>query len=155
MALPLGAPQRALPALSGVDPELVRLFDAYADAFGRGDAKAVAALWAFPAFFAARGRSAALDEASFRANAEALIAFYSKVGVRHFEKRVIGAEMLFEGLRLVRTADRATGSGGRALAAWEHLYLVSRTAAGLRVAAAFPDAELDAWDANGTPLGSW
>ena len=155
MALPLGAPQRALPALSGVNPELDRLFDAYADAFGRGDAEAVAALWAFPAFFAARGRSAALDEAAFRANAEALIAFYATAGVRRFEKRVIGAETLFEGLRLVRTADRATGADGRVIAAWEHLYLVSRTAAGLRVAAAFPDGELDAWDANGTPLGSW
>ena len=141
---------------SGADaPDFERLFADYARAFTRGSVRGISALWSFPAFLAARGKSAALDEAGFRANAEALIAFYSRVGVRHFEKRVIGVETLFEGLWLVRTADRTTDADGRSVAAWEHLYLVSLTAEGLRVAAAFPDGELDSWAANGTPLGSW
>jgi len=138
-----------------VSTELDRLFHAYADAFSRGDAEAVAALWAFPAFFAARGKRAALDEAAFRANAEALIAFYRAQGAARAEKSVLAAEPLSGGLLLVRTTDRLADAGGATVATWEHLYLVSRTADGLRAIAAFRDGELDAWESRGTPLGSW
>jgi hypothetical protein len=117
--------------------EIARFFDSYAEAFSRGDAEAVAALWAFPAFFVARGKRAALDEAAFRANTEAILAFYRAQGVARAEKRLIGAEPLFDGLWLARTADRLVDAGG------------------LRAVAAMPDAELDAWTARGTPLGSW
>ena len=135
--------------------EIARFFDSYAEAFSRGDAEAVAALWAFPAFFVARGKRAALDEAAFRANTEAILAFYRAQGVARAEKRLIGAEPLFDGLWLARTADRLVDAGGATIAEWEHAYLLSRTDSGLRAVAAMPDAELDAWTARGTPLGSW
>lgn len=134
---------------------IAALFEAYAEAFSRGDSDAVTASWAFPAFFAARGKRAALDETAFRANCDALIRFYRAQGGVRAEKTVVSAEPLFEGLWLVRTGDRVRDRDGAAIAAWEHLYLVSRTETGLRVVAAFADAELDAWAARGTPLGSW
>ena len=135
--------------------EIARFFEDYAEAFGRGDADAICALWAFPAFFVARGKRAALDQAAFRANTEAILAFYRARGIKRAEKRALGAEALFDGLWLARSADRLLDAGGQAIAEWEHAYLLSRTDSGLRAVAAFPDGELDAWDARGTPLGSW
>jgi hypothetical protein len=135
--------------------EIAAFFEAYAEAFSRGDAEAVCALWAFPAFFAARGKRAALDEAAFRANTEALLAFYRAQGMARAEKRLLAAEPLFDGLWLARTGDRLLDAGGAIIAEWEHAYLLSRTDGGLRAVAAMPDAELDAWQARGTPLGSW
>ena len=135
--------------------EIAAFFDEYADAFSRGDVDAICALWAWPAFFVARGRRAALDATAFRANTAAILAAYRGFGVARAEKRVVEIRPLFEGLRLVRTADRMIDAGGAALAAWEHLYLLSRTREGLRAVAAFPDGELDAWQGRGTPLGSW
>ena len=135
--------------------EIERFFERYASAFSRGDAAAVSELWAFPAFVVARGRQAALGAEAFRANTEALIGFYRGQGMARAEKRVLAAEALFDGLWLVRTADRITDAAGAEIAAWEHLYLLSRTAAGLRAVAAMPDGELDAWERRGTPLGSW
>lgn len=135
--------------------EIEQFFDDYAAAFSSGDAGAVSALWAFPAFVVARGKRAALDVDVFRANSEALIAFYRAQGMTRADKRVLAAEPLFDGLWLVRTADRMTDSAGAEIASWEHLYLLSRTAEGLRAVAAMPDGELDSWQRRGTPLGSW
>jgi hypothetical protein len=135
--------------------EIERYFDDYAEAFSRGDVDAVCALWAYPAFFVARGKRAALDEAAFRANTEAILAFYRARGMARAEKRVLAADTLFDGLWLARTADRLLDAEGLVIAQWEHTYLLSRTASGLRAVAAMPDGELDAWQARGTPLGSW
>lgn len=158
MALSRRSAQHALSAAVGAEPpvdEMARLFDDYAAAFGRGDVDSVCAMWAYPAFVVARGRRSALDAEAFRANSEALVAFYRGQGVVRAEKRVLACEALFEGLRLVRTADRLSGADGREIAHWEHAYLVSDTADGPRLVAAMPDGELDAWTARGTPLGSW
>jgi hypothetical protein len=135
--------------------EAARFFAAYAEAFGRGDVDALCAMWAYPAYVAARGRRAALDAAGFRDNLVRLCAFYEAQGVASAEKRVVAEEALFPGLRLVRTADRLTGADGAEIAAWEHCYLLSDTSQGLRAVAAMPDGELDAWQARGTPMGSW
>jgi ketosteroid isomerase-like protein len=135
--------------------EIARFFDAYAEAFSRGDVDAVCGLWAYPAFFVARGRRAALDAAAFRANTEAILAAYRRFGAVRAEKRLLAADALFDGLWLVRTADRMIDAMGAEVAAWEHRYLLSRTEDGLRAVCAMPDGELDAWAARGTPLGSW
>jgi hypothetical protein len=135
--------------------DIARFFDDYAEAFSRGDAAAVCALWAFPAFFVARGKRVALDEAAFRANTEAILAFYREQGMARADKRLLSADALFEGLWLARTGDRLLDGAERTIAEWEHIYLLSRTDSGLRAVAAMPDGELDAWDARGTPLGSW
>jgi hypothetical protein len=135
--------------------EIARFFDGYAGTFSRGEVDAVCALWVYPAFFAARGKSAALDEAAFRANTEAILAFYRAQGMARAGKRLLSAEAPFDGLWLARTADRLVDAEGRTIAQWEHAYLLSRTDSGLRAVAAMPDGELDAWEARGTPLGSW
>jgi hypothetical protein len=61
----------------------------------------------------------------------------------------------FPGLAFVRTADKLTDGDDTVVAEWEHGYLVSETLNGLKVVAAMPDQELDAWERRGTPLGSW
>ena len=53
------------------------------------------------------------------------------------------------------TEDRLYDASGAEIAAWRHAYLVSDSDGDLRVIAALPDAELDAWEAHGTKLGSW
>ena len=135
--------------------ELEIFFAGYSEAFSRGDVASICSLWAFPALFVARSNRAALDEEAFRANTEAILAAYRERGVARAEKKVLAAEQLFDGLWLVRTADRLTDAGGRDVASWEHCYLLSRTGEGLRAVAAMPDGELAAWRAKGTPLGRW
>ena len=135
--------------------EVQSLFDDYAAAFGRADVARICAHWAYPAYFSARGRRAALDEAAFRANAETLCRFYAAQGVAGAAKSVLAVDELFAGLAFVRTADRLTGADGGIIAEWRHGYLLSETAAGLRIVMAMPEEELDAWQRRGTPLGSW
>jgi len=131
------------------------LFDDYAEAFGRGDVARICGHWAYPAYFAARGRRTALDEPAFRANAEALCRFYTARGVAGAAKRVLALEPLIGGLAFVRTADCLSDPDGTELAGWEHGYLVGETAAGLRIVMAMPEEELDCWQRLGTPLGAW
>jgi hypothetical protein len=131
------------------------LFQSYARAFARFDAAAVAEHWAFPAFFCARGKRASLDQEGFRANVEAVIAFYHRQGATEVEAELVRVEPLFEGLDLVAVQYRLAKAAGEEIAAWEHLYLASETEEGLRLVAAFADGELDAWEARGTPLGDW
>jgi hypothetical protein len=135
-------------------PDFEAWFAGYAAAFGRRDVESVAALWAFPATLVARGRSVCFDAAAFRANTEKLCAFYARQGMAAAHKAVLGAEELFPGLWLVRTADRLTDAAGAEIAAWEHLYLIAETEAGLRALAAMADGEVAAWEKRGTPLGS-
>jgi hypothetical protein len=84
-----------------VDLGIDTLFQSYADAFARFDAAAVAAHWAFPAFFCARGKRAALDESQFRANVDAVIAFYRAQGAAQVDATVIRVEPMFAGLEMV------------------------------------------------------
>jgi hypothetical protein len=135
--------------------EVTALFDDYAEAFGRGDVERICRHWAYPAYFAARGRRTALDEPAFRANAEALCRFYRARGVAAAAKRVLALEPLIGGLAFVRTADLLSGADGTELARWEHGYLVSESAAGVRIVMAMPEQELDCWERLGTPLGDW
>jgi hypothetical protein len=135
--------------------EVEALFDDYAAAFGRGDVDRICGHWAFPAYFAARGKRAALDEAAFRANAEALCRFYAERGVAAARKRVAALAPLVGGLAFARTADRLLDAYGGTVAEWEHGYVLSETASGPRLVMAMPDGELDAWQRKGTPLGSW
>jgi hypothetical protein len=135
--------------------EVQALFDDYAAAFGPGDVGRICGEWAYPAFFSARGKRAALDEAAFRANTETLCRFYAAQGVAGAAKSVLAVEQLAAGLAFVRTADRLTGADGAMVAEWQHGYLLSDTADGLRIVMAMPEEELDAWQRRGTPLGSW
>jgi hypothetical protein len=135
--------------------EVQILFDDYAEAFSSGDVDRVCSHWAYPAFFAARGRSAALSEDEFRKNTAALDDFYRAQGVARATKTVLCLDEQFPGLAFVRTADKLTGGDDTLVAEWEHGYLVSETVSGLKVVAAMPDQELDAWERRGTPLGSW
>jgi len=135
--------------------EVQALFDDYAAAFARADVARICGHWAYPAYFSARGKRAALDEAAFRANTETLCRFYAAQGVAAAAKSVLAVEELFTGLAFVRTADLLSGPDGETIAEWRHGYLLSETADGLRIVMAMPEQELDAWQRRGTPLGSW
>jgi hypothetical protein len=135
--------------------EVQALFDDYAEAFGSGNVDRVCSHWAYPAFFVARGKRAALSEDEFRTNTARLSDFYRKQGVARAAKAILSLDELFPRLALVRTSDRLTNSDGVVVAEWEHGYLLSETPNGLKIVAAMPDQELDLWERRGTPLGSW
>ena len=138
---------------ASADPAIHELYRTYADAFARFDAEAIVAHWAFPAFSCARGHRAAMEEDAFRANLDALIAFYRRQGVADVKATVRRVQTLFAGLDLVTVRYCLADATGQPVAEWEHLYLVSDTGEGRRLVAAFSDGELDAWQARGTPLG--
>jgi hypothetical protein len=135
--------------------EVEDFFAGYAKAFTAMDVDEVCARWSYPAFMAGRGKQASLDEAAFRQNTIALCAFYRAQGVARAEKQVLELTRLTETTSTVRTADTLFDSDGDLVAAWEHVYVLTDTPAGVRVAVALPDGELAVWRSRGTPLGSW
>ncbi len=130
-------------------------FIEYAKAFTDMDVDEVCARWSYPAFMAARGNQTSMDETAFRTNTIALCNFYRAQGVARAEKQVLELVRLTETTSTVRTADTLFDAKGDLVAAWEHVYLLTETPLGVRVAVALPDGELAAWRSRGTPLGSW
>jgi hypothetical protein len=128
-------------------------FQDYADAFSRQDIDRVCELWDYPAFMSYAGRQAVLDRPAFRRNTAALCDFYRGQGLARAEKQVLELARLTATTATVRTQDRLFDADGRLITEWEHVYLLSETPAGIKVAAALPDNELAAWRERGTPLG--
>jgi hypothetical protein len=135
--------------------DVEHFFTGYAKAFTDMDVDEVCARRSYPAFMAGRGKQAALDEAAFRQNTVALCDFYRAQGVARAEKQVLELVPLTETTATVRTADTLFDAHGDLVAAWEHVYLLTETPSGVRVAVALPDGELAAWRSRGTPLGRW
>ncbi len=128
-------------------------FQGYADAFSREDVDTICALWDYPAFMSYEGRQAVLDRDQFRQNTFGLCAFYRAQGLVRAEKRVLELARLAQTTASVRTEDRLYNAAGELIAEWEHVYLLSATAGGIKAVAALPDNELRAWRDRGTPLG--
>jgi hypothetical protein len=128
-------------------------FQGYADAFSREDVDEICALWDYPAFMSYDGRQAVLDREQFRRNTISLCAFYRARGLARAEKQVLELARLTPTTASVRTEDRLYDAAGKLIAEWEHVYLLSATADGIRAVAALPDNELRAWRERGTPLG--
>jgi len=99
------------------------------------------------------GRQAVLDRDQFHHNTLALCAFYRAQGLARAEKQVLELSRLTATTASVRTEDRLFDAAGGLIAEWEHVYLLSATADGIKVVAALPDNELHAWRELGTPLG--
>lgn len=135
--------------------EVHRFFKEYAGAFSRFSVDEIVAHWAYPAFMVGRGKQAALNEAEFRHNTVSPCRFYKERGTARAEKKVIELRPLTATTASARTADTLVDGRGEEIARWEHAYLLSETSDGLKVVAAMPDGELEAWAARGTPLGSW
>ena len=129
-------------------------FDRYADNFSRGDIAAVNDAWAMPCFISGPRSGAFTDAEVFARNTEGLVAFYAAQGLAKAEKTVLSAEVQYDGVTLVRTADRLSDAAGEEIATWEHLYLMRRFSDGWKVVTAICDGEVAAWAARGTPLGS-
>jgi hypothetical protein len=128
-------------------------FQGYAAAFSREDVDEICALWDYPAFMSYEGRQAVLDKDQFRQNTFALCAFYRARGLARAEKQVLELARLTPTTASVRTEDRLYNSSGDLIAEWEHVYVLSETANGIKAVAALPDNELRAWRERGTPLG--
>ncbi len=97
---------------------------------------------------------AALDSNAFRSNTEKLCAFYKRQGAIRAEKEVLELARLTDTTASVRTSDTLFDASGAVVTAWAHVYILSDTGKGIRVAAALPDNEVRAWRERGTPLGS-
>ena len=127
-------------------------FEGYVRAFVDRDIDGICVRWDYPAVLVSGGRQVALDREAFRRNLIRLCAFYDAQGLARAEKKVIGLVTLTETTAAVRTRDRVSNASGALIAEWEHAYLMSDTADGLKVAAALPDDENRAWRERGTPL---
>ncbi len=129
-------------------------FKDYADAFSQQSVDRLQKMWSFPAFMSFDGTQAVLESDAFRSNTARLCAFYGRQGVVRVDKEVLELTRLTDTTATVRTADTLFAADGQVIADWEHVYLLSETGEGIRVAAAMPDNELRAWRDRGTPLGS-
>jgi hypothetical protein len=128
-------------------------FQGYAAAFSREDVDEICALWDYPASMSYEGRQAVLDKDQFRQNTFGVCAFCRARGLIRAEKQVLELARLTPTTASVRTEDRLYNAAGDLIAEWEHVYLLSETADGIRAVAALPDNELRAWREHGTPLG--
>ena len=128
-------------------------FQGYADAFSREAVDEICGLWDYPAFMSYDGRQAVLDREQFRRNTVGLCAFYRARGLARAEKSVLELARLTPTTASVRTHDRLYDAAGALITEWEHVYLLSQTAHGLKAVVALPDNELRAWRALGTPMG--
>ena len=129
-------------------------FERYARAFNRFDVDDICGLWAYPAFFAARGNRQSLTETEFQQNVQALCAFYKAQGMARANARVMDLAQLTESVASVRTAYELVGDNGATIAKWVHAYLISETNNGLRIVASLPEEEMAAWDARGASMDS-
>lgn len=127
-------------------------FTGYVQAFVDRDLDGICARWTYPAVLAHSGRQFALDREAFRHNLVRLCGFYDAQGLARAEKDVIGFVTLTGTTAAVRTRDRVYDAAGTLMAEWEHAYLMSDTADGLKAAVALPDDEHRAWHERGTPL---
>jgi hypothetical protein len=134
--------------------EVNAFFDEYADAFSREDAERICKLWDYPAFMSYGGRQMVFGRDQFHHNTLVLCAFYRAQGLVRAEKQVLELMQLTATTASVRTEDRLFDAAGEPIAEWEHVYLLSETADGVKIVAALPDNELHAWRQRGTPLGS-
>ena len=135
--------------------DVKHFFDGYANAFSRSAAAEICEHWAYPAFFSARGQSASLNREDFEANTEALCGFYQSQGVARVEKTVVSFVPLTRTIASATVTYRLYDREDKKIAGWDHIYLLSETAEGIKAVVALPDQELDAWTARGTPLGQW
>ena len=127
-------------------------FKVYVQAFVDRDIDGICARWDYPAVLVSGGRQVALDREAFRRNLVRLCAFYDAQGLARAEKKVIGFVTLTATTAAVRTRDTLSDVSDALIVEWEHAYLMSDTADGLKVAAALPDDENRAWRERGTPL---
>ena len=133
--------------------EAQAFFERYAASFTRGDIAAVSDARAMPCFISGPRSGAFADAEAFARNTEGLLAFYAAQGLARAEKTVLSAQEQYDGVTLVRTADRLSDASGEEIACWEHVYLMRRFSDGWKVVAAVCDGEVEAWAARGTPLG--
>jgi hypothetical protein len=127
-------------------------FKDYVRAFSNQDIDEVCLSWSYPAFMVFGGKQVARDTESFRSLVVRLCAFYTAQGMKRAEKELIDLVPLTETTEAVRTKDMLYDADGKIVTEWEHAYLLSDTAVGIKIAAAMPDGEHRAWCERGTPL---
>jgi len=132
-----------------LDQEIGAFFADYAAAFTRGDVDAVCGMWVFPALFVAAAANAASDEATFRAGFGKVLTRQRKLGAEGSTCALVSCAPLYPDVAEARVRYTLRGGDGAPLLAWEHVYLLRRTPAGWRFAAAVQDGEAAAWAALG------
>lgn len=131
--------------------EIAAFFDAYVDAFARGDANAITELWEPVGLFPSPAGNFAMDRQTFRDHCLTLLDFYRKQGVVRPTGELLSAVELFPGVAEARMAYRMAGERDETIAEWEHVYILRR-AEGWRVTLTIADGEMAAWSALGAHL---
>ncbi|MFC4168174.1 nuclear transport factor 2-like protein [Teichococcus aestuarii] len=134
-----------------IQDEIGAFFAGYLDAFARGDADALSALWDPVGLFPAPGGNFAMERPAFRDHCVRLMAFYRQQGVVRPVGRLLASAELFPGVAEARMAYRMLGEGDALIAEWEHVYILRR-ADRWRVSLTIADGEMAAWAARGARL---
>lgn len=129
------------------------LFSDYADAFSVRAIDRITESWTFPAFILFSGKQIGFDRQAFYDNATRLCAFYGAQGVVRAHKEIVALYHFTTTNASVKTADKLYDATDQLIAEWEHVYLLTETADGLKIAAAIADNEVCAWRDRGTPIG--
>jgi ketosteroid isomerase-like protein len=107
--------------------EIAAFFDAYVDAFARGDADALSELWEGVGLFPSPSGNFAMSRDAFRAHCVTLMDFYRRQGVVRPSGALLSASELFPNVAEARMAYRMEGEGGERIAEWEHVYILRRS----------------------------
>lgn len=134
-----------------IQEDVTAFFVAYADAFNRDDAAALAELWEAVGLFPAPTGNFIMERPAFRAHCARLMEFYRRQGVVRAEADVLSATELFPDVAQARVAWCMRGTEADLIASWEHVYILRRSDR-WRVSLTIADGEIAAWAARGAQL---
>ncbi|MBY5933129.1 hypothetical protein KUV51_08995 [Tateyamaria omphalii] len=132
-----------------VQAEIAAFFGDYVGAFDREDADALSELWDEVGLFPSPTGNFAMERGAFRDHCVGLMEFYRKQGVVEPKGELLAVETLFPDVAQARMAYRMLGKDGEVIAAWEHVYILRKTAGRWRVSLTIADDEMAAWTAKG------
>lgn len=131
--------------------EIAAFFADYVDAFARGDAEGLSALWEPVGLFPSPSGNFAMPREAFRDHCVTLMDFYRRQGVVRPLGELLSAAELFPDVAEARMAYRMLGEGDTLIAQWEHVYILRRNER-WRVSLTIADGEMAAWAALGAQL---
>ena len=128
--------------------ELEVFFATYLEAFGAGDADAIAELWEPVGLFPSPTGNFSMERSAFREHCKELLDFYRKQGVVTPTGNLLSVAELFPKVVQARMAYRMLDENSEIVAQWEHVYIL-RKSEGWRVTLTIADDEMAAWSALG------
>ena len=127
-------------------------FQAYVQAFVRGDVDGVAACWRFPATVSTSKGDRVLSEADVRENVEMLVGFYRSQRMVDARSKVSAVKPLARDEVRVTAIYELYDEAGGLIASWPNDYVLREEDGAIHVAVSFAEAEEAAWAARDIPF---